>query len=79
LDSVSRAPAEEYNSLRPIGSPLPALSTKYGSSALELRRSNRAAMVPFCWTDRTPLSAFAFVVYRSLVKMTLPLAAFRLN
>jgi hypothetical protein len=52
---LSRAPFEEYISLRPIGSPLRALSTKYGSGAVDVRRSNRAAMVAFCRTERRRL------------------------
>ena len=41
---LSRPAFDVYISLRPIGSPLRALSTKYGSPATEVRRSNRAGM-----------------------------------
>ena len=54
---LSRAAVEEYISLRPNGSPLAALSTKYGWPAEDSFRSYRASMGALDFTELMPPSA----------------------
>ena len=70
---------EEYISLLPIGSPLAALSTKYGCPAVELFLSYRLSIGEFVRTDSMPFVAPDFCLYRSLVRMISPLPALRLK
>jgi len=51
---------DEYISLRPMGSPLRAMSTKYGWLLVEVRLSNRASISEFFRTELMPVRALAF-------------------
>ena len=53
--------ADEYISLWPMIWPLPAFSTKYGSPALDSRRSKRSGRAALVRTDSMPPSAAAWL------------------